>query len=663
MKTKWLIFSLLFLSAALPSAEITESDFLRVSSGAADETWNTSTPKSTWDVVNQRGERVYLRGVNAGGWLIHEPWMTALTGEANDQYTMMTELGKRFGTEKRDELIAVYEDHYWTEADFDSCAAMGMNVIRLPFSWMNLVYFGDEPGKSRDLPELRPDAFKRLDWFIENCAKRGIYVILDMHGAFGSQNGQDHSGWINDGWNLYTGEQAEVNQRNTVWLWGEIAKRYNRSVGVRRDLAPAIAMYDILNEPGPKAGLTNKLQWDLYHKIYQEIRKYDPDHIICMESCWGPNDLPRTTDHNYNWKNVIYQYHQYVWDHVNNLEGQKAAYRNIVNQVRSANHGVPTYIGEFTAFGIEEAWAYACSTYNAAGWHWTSWTYKVKSSMGSWGVYHHGTENVNAKTTSEDEIRRIWSRVGAPHSTRNAMVHRVLKRHLPGTISDAKSRKVIALPATFSSLDYSYKSSEVVANDDEHGKYVGGLKNNSYLEYLLLVEEAGNYTISIRNAVGANGEFGETKMSLSVEGEPQGEIAGSIGEAWYDFTSVDSLQVKLTAGKKTLRLTASGAVNIETITISPAEDPLSISNSTTTSGVYSIEFSNGTVTLSLGQNESHASVLLFNLLGQPLFERQLSLHSGAATLMLPEHLFKQQPLFLQVKTSSGVRLVRRISAK
>ena len=43
---------------------------------------------------------------------------------------------------------------------------------------------------------LKETAFDRLDWFIEEAAKHGIYTLIDMHGAFGSQNGKDHSGDI-----------------------------------------------------------------------------------------------------------------------------------------------------------------------------------------------------------------------------------------------------------------------------------------------------------------------------------------------------------------------------------------------------------------------------------------------------------------------------------
>ena len=52
------------------------------------------------------GDIVYLRGTNAGGWLVQEDWMNPTN--ASDQKTMMTTLANRFGASKRDELVSTY---------------------------------------------------------------------------------------------------------------------------------------------------------------------------------------------------------------------------------------------------------------------------------------------------------------------------------------------------------------------------------------------------------------------------------------------------------------------------------------------------------------------------------------------------------------------------
>lgn len=424
------------------------------------------------------GDIVYLRGTNAGGWLVQEEWMNPTN--APDQKTMMDTFTSRFGATARDELIAVYEDNYWTEADFDNCANMGMSVIRLPFTYMNLV---------DDNHNLKTNAFARLDWFVENCAERGIYVILDLHGAFGSQNGMDHSGEVNDGYQLYWND---YNRNKTVWLWEQLAEHYKGN--------PAVAGYDILNEPGPKAGLTGKDQWDFYDVIYDAIRAIDADHIIIMESCWNPSDLPSPST--YSWTNVMYEYHYYDWDHVTDAEGQKTYTNQKVTDVNNANYGVPTFVGEFTCFGEESAWNYAISTYNNNGWHWTSWAYKSVSAYGSWGIYNHNPEKVDIYNDSYDTIKQKWSTVGANNSwlSSNSMVYNQIKNGLPGTVTPAEE----LTDADFVCLRNEGTGQYVCADNYGEDPLIADRDTQSQWEQFRIIENADG-TISLQAR--ANGKF------------------------------------------------------------------------------------------------------------------------------------------------------------
>src|SRR5574344_2193184 len=71
------------------------------------------------------GKVVYLHGVNAGGYLVQEFWMTptASTDNVKAQKDIITVLENRFGKTKARELISAYEDSYWTEKDFDNVRA------------------------------------------------------------------------------------------------------------------------------------------------------------------------------------------------------------------------------------------------------------------------------------------------------------------------------------------------------------------------------------------------------------------------------------------------------------------------------------------------------------------------------------------------------------
>ena len=364
-----------------------------------------------------KGNCVYLRGTNIGNLFVQENWMSST--DARDQKTIIEALEQRFGKEGKNSLIGHYENAYLISEDFNNFKEMGMSAVRIPFTYMN---FYDKNYDGNWV--LKPNAFDKLDWIINECSERGIYSILDLHGAFGSQNGQDHSGEVIDNLqdvNFYRDNRLK---QLTLNLWKEIANRYKNN--------PAVAGYDTLNEPGEKAGTTKSYHWDFYDEIYRAIRSVDPNHIIIFESCWGANDLPQPS--RYGWKNVAYEFHHYVWDSQKNLEGQKSAANNLVNSLKVFN--VPIYIGEFTFFELGDAWSYVLNLFNNNGYHYTSWSYK-SNNMGTWGIYNQkGTAKVNVYNTDISEINRIWgpSNIGTGNPSSNGLVYNKMRENLPGTV-------------------------------------------------------------------------------------------------------------------------------------------------------------------------------------------------------------------------------------
>ena len=249
---------------------------------------------------------------------------------APDQKTMLETFTKRFGEAKAWELINTYQDNWFTEADFITLKEEGVNCLRLPITYFEMANLDGT---------LKETAFDRLDWFIEEAAKHGIYTLIDMHGAFGSQNGKDHSGDITypDQGDFFGKEE---NIQKTIKLWEAIAARYNGNEWV--------AGYDLLNEPGGALGAE---QFEVYDRIYKAVRAIDQDHIIQIQAIWEPTHLPAPTL--YGWENVVYQYHFYGWDDINNLEYQKAFINSKIKYVNEdTNYNVPVFVGEFTSLQI-----------------------------------------------------------------------------------------------------------------------------------------------------------------------------------------------------------------------------------------------------------------------------------------------------------------------
>ncbi|MDF2537958.1 MAG: hypothetical protein K0S76_979 [Herbinix sp.] len=368
---------------------------------------------------NGNGDIVQLRGTNAGGYLLQEFWMTP-TAYSSGQYTVTCEmdiyetLTARFDEATMRELVEVYQDNYWTEADFDRCQSLGMNCIRLPFWYMNLVDFNGN---------ILPNAFTRMDWFVQEAGERNIYVILDMHGAPGSQNGSDHSG-IDGGSNkvgaseFFFGSNAYNNQQKFYDLWYRIAQHYNGN--------PTVAGYDLLNEPyctyrynsGYSDDYLHSTLWSIYNNAYNVIRSADPNHVIIMEATWNPVDLPNPST--YGWTNVMYEYHNYLYDDYDNANGgQVSSMQGKINSIKNQNYNVPSLMGEFNFMSNTSAWQQGLQLLNDSGFSWTSWTYKVTGTNNNWGIYNQNVTAANVATDSEATIRSRWSNVDSctPNTT------------------------------------------------------------------------------------------------------------------------------------------------------------------------------------------------------------------------------------------------------
>lgn len=340
-------------------------------------------------IKNALGSEVRLRGTNAGSYLVTESWMSPIESTCHKEaYDALCE---RFGYENARALFDIYESNWWTESDFDNIKNVGFNVIRLPFTYMNLT---DPDGKFYE------PGFARLADFVKQCRRRELYVILDLHGAIGSQSGYEHSGDVTRAELFSTPEYMDA----TVTLWKEVASRF---VGNE-----AVAGYDLLNEPlsGYQKGGTGKTQWDFYDRLYGAIRSVDPTHMIFLEGIWGAHALPSPEE--YGWENVVYEFHNYQWSGEKMPLVQKNAAEKYVRSY--ADLGVPVLIGEFNAFSEEKSWRYVLNAYEKGGCNWTTWSYKICTETlddnNMWGLYCGALPKINPHEDSYDEIAEVWSR-------------------------------------------------------------------------------------------------------------------------------------------------------------------------------------------------------------------------------------------------------------
>src|SRR6185503_14747554 len=73
------------------------------------------------NIVNAQGQVVRLRGVNLGGWLMFEDWMSPMdSGSLTDSWGAYTTLANRFGEATEQSLIRTYQQNWITTTDLDN---------------------------------------------------------------------------------------------------------------------------------------------------------------------------------------------------------------------------------------------------------------------------------------------------------------------------------------------------------------------------------------------------------------------------------------------------------------------------------------------------------------------------------------------------------------
>lgn len=178
-----------------------------------------------------------FRGVNVGGWLSLEPFITPSMFDYPPEAGVVDEhsLCKHLG----DKAAATLEKHYATfitEEDFRDIAAAGLDHVRIPFSYWAVETFDDDP-------YVAGISWRYLLRGIEWARKHGLRIKLDLHGLPGSQNGWNHSGRIGNV-GFLNGTQGAVNGKRALEIHDRLSKFFAQD-----RYSNVVAFYGLMNEP------------------------------------------------------------------------------------------------------------------------------------------------------------------------------------------------------------------------------------------------------------------------------------------------------------------------------------------------------------------------------------------------------------------------------
>lgn len=266
-----------------------------------------------------------IYGVNLGGWLMLERWMTpSLFGEGElDEYTLC---------HKADNArLAAIKNHYETfitSEDFAWLADQGITAVRLPLTHG---MFGDGG------PYLETVAYvdKAFVW----AKQYGIKILLDLHTAAGSQNGRQESGHIGSiDWHT-----DPNNILQTLHVLKRLAQRYGSH--------DALLGIELLNEPSHK--IPRRQLKKFYEAAYEVIRKEAGEDIwIVFHDAFKARRHKRTLN-GAAYTNVYLDTH--IYRAFNWLHKRTAAVRHsklmmtrVRRQLRRINKHHPYIVGEWS---------------------------------------------------------------------------------------------------------------------------------------------------------------------------------------------------------------------------------------------------------------------------------------------------------------------------
>jgi len=218
-----------------------------------------------------------IRGVNLGSWFNLEGWMVpnmwAQYGCDQNAVQGQWQFERCVGSPQISSALEQHWSSFIRESDFARMAQLGVNAIRLPIGWW-MIY---DPWGGADKAPLNyyitpknytVGGLKYMDAMFDWAEKYSIGILIDMHSAPGSQNGEQDSSPAVSGQEYW--DQYPANQGETVDAIGLYAARYsNRS---------ALLGFCLLNEPIVNVGILQ----DYYQRAYTRIRQYATNNPIIM---------------------------------------------------------------------------------------------------------------------------------------------------------------------------------------------------------------------------------------------------------------------------------------------------------------------------------------------------------------------------------------------
>lgn len=212
--------------------------------------------------VEQSIDTAKLRGVNLGGWLVLEKWITPSLFDgldATDETAYCVELGQEEATRR----LHAHWNSFITREDFGWLADCGINAVRLPIGhWVLGPGYPYHPAYKEVRYPYVEGGIEVVDKVLDWAHEFNLRVLLDLHAAPGCQNGFDNGGILG----VCEWHTKDEYIDYTLDVLERLAQRYGQH--------PALSGIQSLNEPSWDISTDILKQFQL--EAYRRIRRHCP---------------------------------------------------------------------------------------------------------------------------------------------------------------------------------------------------------------------------------------------------------------------------------------------------------------------------------------------------------------------------------------------------
>lgn len=552
-------------------------------------------------IVNEQGDKVILRGMGLGGWMLQEGYMLQL-GNLGQQHVIRGKIEELIGPQKTVEFYEAWLANHVTKADIDAMASWGFNSVRLPMHF-NLFTLPVEQEPVKGENTWLETGFELTDQLLEWCKANNLYLILDLHAAPGGQGNDlaisDRDPTKPSLWD------SEENQQKTIALWRKLAERYKDE--------PWIGAYDLINEPnwgftsaedknGCKEQKNEPLR-KLMVDITTAIREVDSRHMVIIEgNCWG---------NNYNgimplWdSNTVVSFHKY-WNY--NTPDTIEQHLQIRNKYQA-----PIWLGE-SGENSNVWFRDSIHLVESHGIGWAFWPLKkigfnnpleVKANAGYLQLVEYWNGR-GAKPSADAAYKALMQLARKDIHFEQSVVHSdvvdaMLRQPHSDTTRPFRQHHITKKGGEIAAVDYDlgrngfayfdkdvanyhvstgaerslwnrgrmYRNDGVDIDLDQKSKnyYVNHIETTEWLQYTVTAEAKGRYTLKVVVAAGAD----TGKLAVTVNNGDTRILAVPNTGGELQWTTITLRNVDLFAGKNTLVLRAEkGGYDLSALQLVPS---------------------------------------------------------------------------------------------